>query len=65
MPTAPGGSHLQAPFLLDIQVDVIESIDLSYCVLRGRMQGDNGKLPDLCAAATPWGQVQSPCQLEL
>ena len=57
-PSTRGGPHLHVPFLLDIQVDIVERVYLSQCIRRGRMQGNNGKLLDLCGdggRASPTG----------
>lgn len=41
------GTHLQVPLLPNIQVDIIEQVHLCHCVQGGRVEGNNGELPDL------------------
>lgn len=51
------GAHLHVPLLPDILVDVVERVDLMHCIQRGRVQGHDGKLLDLCreGCAKPGG----------
>ena len=54
-------AHVQVPLLPDIQVDVVERVNLSHRVRWGRVQGNNGKLLDLCGdsrAGVGWGGGQ-------
>lgn len=59
-PRAQGqGADLQIPLLPDVQVDIVERVNLSRCIRRGCMQGNDGKLLDLCresSGVSSWGR---------